>query len=147
MKLLRGNKELLPIEHPTIATIGNFDGFHLGHQKIIEYVIKQGKTNHLSSLLISFQPTAKEFFEGNKAPARIYPVRKKIELARSFGIDYFSCLRFNQSLASMPAVDFIKNILHDALKIKKIVIGDDFRFGHQRQGDINLLRQMGNTLK
>lgn len=146
MILLRGARQLTRIHQATVATIGNFDGFHLGHQKIIQYVMKETERLAAKSVLITFEPTAKEFFAGDNAPARIYPVRQKIELAVDFGFDYFACLHFNQSLTRMPAVDFVQKILHDSLQIKSLVVGDDFRFGYQRQGDIHLLRGMGTEL-
>ncbi len=146
MILLRGSNQLAKINQPTVATIGNFDGFHLGHQEIIDFVISQSVQQKAKSVLISFEPTPKEFFTGTKAPARIYPIRKKIELASEFGLDYFACLHFNKALANMSAVDFVHKILHDSLQVKTLVVGDDFKFGHRRSGDIHLLRSMGETL-
>jgi len=146
MILLRGSKELARINQPTVATIGNFDGFHLGHQEIINFVIKRSEQHKFSPVLISFEPSPKEFFCGSKGPARIYPLRKKIELARTFGFDYFACLHFNQMLAAMPAMDFVEKILHDSLNVKALIIGDDFKFGHHGSGNIDLLRSMGKTL-
>ncbi len=146
MRLLRGSNELANINQPTIATIGNFDGFHLGHQEIVNFVIGKSSETKAKSVLISFEPTPKEFFANTSAPARIYPIRKKIELAREFGFDYFACLHFNRALSNMSAVDFVQKILHDSLQIKTLVVGDDFKFGHQRCGDIELLRDMGTTL-
>ena len=97
-------------------------------------------------MLISFEPTPKEFFGGEHAPARIYPWRKKFELAREFGFDYFVCLKFKHTLSQLPAVDFVTQILHDSLQIKALIVGDDFKFGHKRSGDIQLLREMGKSL-
>jgi riboflavin kinase/FMN adenylyltransferase len=146
MILLRGSNQLARINQPTIATIGNFDGFHLGHQEIINFVLRKSVQQQAKSVLICFEPTPKEFFVGLEAPARIYPIRKKIELACNFGFDYFACLHFNEALASTPAVDFVQKILHDSLQVKTLIVGDDFKFGHQRSGDIHLLRSMGETL-
>lgn len=146
MRILRGSNQLTNLIHHTIATIGNFDGFHLGHQEVIRFVINKSKQGSLESVLISFEPTPKEFFAGANAPARIYPIRTKLELAHQFGFDYFAYLRFNQMFASMPAVDFVEKILHDSLQVKTLVVGDDFQFGYQREGDINLLRKMGVSL-
>ena len=146
MILLRGSKKLTRIKQPTVATIGNFDGFHLGHQEIFNFVITKSAQQKAKSVLICFEPTPKEFFCGSKGPARIYPIRKKIELARDFGYDYFACLHFNQLLATMPAVDFVQEILHDSLNIKTLVVGDDFKFGHHGNGNIDLLCNMGERL-
>ena len=146
MILLRGSNRLACINDTTVATIGNFDGFHLGHQEICRFVVDHAKQQQARSVLISFEPSPKEFFAGEHAPARIYPMRKKFELAREFGFDYFVCLNFKQSLSNLSAVDFVREILHDSLQIKTLVVGDDFKFGHKRSGDIHLLREMGETL-
>ena len=146
MKLIRGSIEISRIEHPTIATVGNFDGLHLGHQEIIRYVSQRAKSEGLESAIVSFEPTPKEYFSGEKAPARIYSLRDRFTITRSLGIHHFVCLRFNASLAKMQADDFVDKILVRTLNIKKLVVGDDFKFGHNRVGDIQLLRSMGPKL-
>lgn len=146
MKLIRGSTEISKIESPTIATVGNFDGLHLGHQEIIRYVSERAKSEGLESALVSFEPTPKEYFSGEKAPARIYSLRDRFTITRSLGIHHFVCLRFNASLANMQADDFVDKILARTLNIKILVVGDDFRFGHNRVGDIQLLRGMGPKL-
>ena len=146
MKLLRGYRHAEPLKRASVITIGNFDGFHLGHQKIIQRLVKQAQAEHLNAVLVSFQPSAGEFFARRQAPARIYGLREKIQLAGAFGLDYLVCLKFDESLASMTATDFIRNILYDVLHVKKLVTGSDFKFGCRRQGDIQLLRAMGGQL-
>ena len=146
MNLIRGSTSLRRIEHPTIATVGNFDGLHLGHQEIIRYITDQATAQNLESVLVSFEPTPKEYFMGDNAPARIYSLRDRIVISKELGIHHFVCLRFNGSLAELHASDFVKNILVEALNIKNLVIGDDFRFGNDRQGDIDLLQAMGPEL-
>lgn len=146
MNLIRGSTNITCIERPTIATVGNFDGLHLGHQEIIRYVTEQAQHNNLESVLVSFEPSPKEYFMGENAPARIYSLRDRFTITRTLGIHHFVCLRFNATLANLQASDFVKNILVDSLNIKKIVVGDDFRFGSDRQGNIRLLREIGPTL-
>ena len=143
MNLIRGSTHIRRIEKPTIATVGNFDGLHLGHQEIIRYLTRQADTENLDSVLVSFEPTPKEFFMGKNAPARIYSLRDRFEITKSLGVHHFVCLRFNSSLAKLHAADFVKTILVDALNIKSLVVGDDFRFGNDRLGDIELLQDMG----
>ena len=146
MKLTRGSNRLASLNQPTIVTVGNFDGIHVGHQEIIHYVIDQGKQYNLRSVILSFEPTPKEFFAGKNAPPRIYSLRDKYEIAKSLQIDHFVCLRFCKSLAKMPAKDFVNEILFEALNTRILVVGDDFRFGHNRLGDIELLKTMGESL-
>ena len=146
MNLIRGSTRIRRILNPTIATVGNFDGLHLGHQKIIRYVTDRATTENLESVLVSFEPTPKEYFMGENAPSRIYSLRDRFVITKSLGIQHFVCLRFNADLAKLHAGDFVKNILVDALNIKSLIVGDDFRFGNDRQGDIALLQNMGPDL-
>jgi riboflavin kinase/FMN adenylyltransferase len=146
MILLRGSQHFHKLQQATIATVGNFDGVHKGHQEIINYLVEQATQHQLRSVLICFEPTPKEFFSGENAPPRISTLRDKFEQTRGLGVDYFACLQFNQALSEMPAEDFVKHLLYEDLNIKQLIVGDDFRFGHQRQGNIGLLRQLGNDL-
>jgi len=129
-----------------VATIGNFDGVHLGHQVVINKIIQQGDVLNLPSMVIAFEPSAKEFFLGQNPPARLTNFREKFSLIDKFGIDQFICLNFNRELASMPAETFIKKILVDTLHIKHLTVGDNFRFGKDRKGDFELLQKFANTL-
>ena len=146
MNLIRGSTKIRRIENPTIATVGNFDGLHLGHQQIISYVTERATSENLESVLVSFEPTPKEYFMGANAPSRIYSLRDRFVITKLLGIHHFVCLRFNADLAKLHASDFVKNILVDSLNIKNLVIGDDFRFGNDRRGDIKLLQDMGPEL-
>ena len=130
----------------TVATIGNFDGVHLGHQFVINKIIQQSKELRLPSMVISFEPSAKEFFLANNAPARLTNFREKFSLLDNFGIDQFVCLKFNHELSSMPAETFIKSILVDKLHIKHLTVGDNFRFGKDRKGDLELLKKFAVKL-
>ncbi len=123
-----------------VATIGNFDGVHLGHQSVINKIIQQGVKKGLPSMVITFEPSAKEFFLGPKAPPRLTNFREKFSFISSLGIDQFVCLKFNRSLASMPAETFIEKILINTLHIKHLTVGDNFRFGKDRKGDFKLLK-------
>jgi len=123
-----------------VATIGNFDGVHLGHQVVIKKITQHAHTLNLPTMVITFEPSAKEFFLKQKSPARLTNFREKFSLINSFGIDQFVCLKFNYALASMPAESFIQKILVDTLHIKHLTVGDNFRFGKDRKGDFKLLQ-------
>ena len=146
MILLRGSQHFRKLQRATIATVGNFDGVHKGHQTIINYLVEQAKLHQLESVVICFEPTPKEVFAGENAPPRISTLRDKFEQIRLLGVDYLVCLQFNQALSAMPAQDFVKHLLYGDLNISQLIVGDDFRFGYKRQGDIGLLRQLGNQL-
>lgn len=139
MKLLRSWKQQTP---PCIATIGNFDGLHLGHQGIIQQV--QERAAHLGwlSTVISFEPLPAEYLR-QPPPTRILPLRDKLIYLQTLAIDQFACLAFNSALATMEPEDFIQEILLAGLQVRALVVGDDFRFGRKRRGDYQMLQALG----
>ena len=142
MKLIRG---LINLQHQAdscVATIGNFDGVHVGHQAIVERVIAQAKQLGLPSCVLLFEPHPKEYFMGESCPSRLTCFREKYNELRSLGIDKLVVLQFNQSLRNMEAIAFVQDILIERLQVKHLVVGDDFHFGHQRKGNFQLLEQM-----
>jgi len=143
MKLIRGlNSSKTKADEACVATIGNFDGLHLGHQKIITKLKDKALELNLPSTVISFEPLPAEYFMPNP-PARIYPMRDKIRLLNSLGVDQYVCLSFNESFANMEPETFVDEILLDKLGVQYLAVGDDFRFGHKRKGDFKLLKTMG----
>jgi riboflavin kinase/FMN adenylyltransferase len=143
MQFIRGIYNL-PKDYPgCVATIGNFDGIHLGHQAVIGQLAEEAADLGLPSLLITFEPQPMEFFLPSRSPARLTRLREKLQALRRFSVDQVLCLSFNKALAQMPAEAFIKQILFDALKIKYLVVGDDFRFGKDRVGDFAMLQKAG----
>lgn len=129
-----------------VATIGNFDGVHRGHQTVLKKLLSRSQALGLPSMVIAFEPSAKEFFLGSQAPARLTNFREKFSLLQDFGIDRFVCLSFNRTLANMPPETFVRNVLVSGLNIKHLTVGDDFRFGKDRKGDYPMLTRMGNEL-
>ncbi len=145
MQLIRGYKNQAKQTDDCVATIGNFDGVHLGHQKIIHRVTDLAKQMGKASAVILFEPHPKEFFLKHKSPPRISSLRQKYLALKKLGVDKLLVLRFDQHLASMAAEDFIQKILIDSMAVKHLVVGDDFRFGYQRQGDYELLNRYSKT--
>lgn len=142
MELIRG---LINLQHqPTkcVATIGNFDGVHVGHRAIVEKLITQAQKLALPSCVLLFEPHPKEFFMLDAAPARLTCFSEKYQQLKQLGVDKLLVLQFNQSLREMEALDFINNILIKKLQVEHLVVGDDFHFGHRRQGNYQLLEQM-----
>ena len=152
MYLIRGiqNIDLFLSKHEDvdlIATIGNFDGLHLGHQHIIQNMQKDAETNDWQKLVIFTEPHAREFFAESlgtdeEKPPRIFPWSQKVKRLKELGVEYAFFLNFNNQLRKMTPEDFINNVL-SRLSIKKLVIGDDFRFGANRAGDFSFLKQWG----
>ena len=143
MQLIRGLINLNHQADSCVATIGNFDGVHLGHQAIIKKVIQQAKRSNHQSCVILFEPHPKEFFMGDRCPARITNFTEKYLQLSALGVDKLLVLKFNTALCEMRATDFIQQVLIEQLKIKHLVVGDDFQFGYKRQGNYQLLKECG----
>ena len=153
MYLIRGQKNisLFKKRYPNTymsATIGNFDGLHLGHQAILNNLKEEAKNLGTSTLVFFTEPHAAEYFSAKgisntESPPRLCPWREKFRLLNDYGIDYACFLKFNSSLKSMTPEDFIKDILEE-MNLKSLIVGDDFRFGAERVGDFNLLKEWGN---
>lgn len=144
MELIRSQHNLRPRHRGCVATIGNFDGVHLGHQAILAQLAEQAARLRLPRLVITFEPQPQEFFAGPKAPpARLMRLREKLLALDGLGIERVLCLEFDHRLAAMPAERFIEDLLIERLGIRYLVIGDDFRFGHRRTGDFAMLVQAG----
>lgn len=130
-----------------IATIGNFDGLHLGHQHIIEKMKKDALKNKWQTLVIFTEPHAKEFFAEalgteEEKPPRLFHWSEKVRRLEELSVDFSFFLNFNNQLRNMTPEAFINTVL-SRLSIKKMVIGDDFRFGANREGDFNFLKDWG----
>ncbi len=153
MYLIRGqrNISLFKKRYPNTymsATIGNFDGLHLGHQAILNNLKEEAKSIGTSTLVFFTEPHAAEYFSAKgisntESPPRLCPWREKFRLLNDYGIDYACFLKFNSSLKSMTPENFIKDILEE-MNLKSLIVGDDFRFGAERVGDFNLLKEWGN---
>ena len=139
MKLIYGLQNLKPYLNSAI-TIGNFDGVHLGHQKIILRLIEKSKKIGAPSVLISFSPTPQSFF--NHKQASLSSFKEKHALLSALGLDVHLIIRFNQDFSQLEAQDFVQEILLNKLGMKYCLIGDDFRFGKGRQGDFSLLQTL-----
>ena len=145
MEVIRDTHNILQQHQGCVATIGNFDGLHIGHQHIIAQLKQHAERLSASSMVILFEPQAREFFMADKAPPRLMRLRDKLQGLQALGVDRVLCLRFNEHLAKLPAQAFIEALLIKQLAIKHLVIGDDFRFGYQRVGDFALLQQAAQT--
>ncbi|NRB55737.1 MAG: bifunctional riboflavin kinase/FAD synthetase [Salinicola sp.] len=126
-----------------VATIGNFDGVHLGHQAILEQLQALSRSRALPVTVVIFEPQPREYFAGDQAPPRLTRLRDKVALLKAHGADRILCLPFNDALRSLTARQFIERVLIDGLQVKHLVVGDDFRFGCDRAGDFTLLQAVG----
>ena len=133
---------------PCALTIGNFDGVHLGHQAILDRVRQVAQGRDLVPTVMTFEPHPREYFatlnrRPELAPTRISGLRDKLAALACAGIEQVVVEHFNARLAEMSANAFIEDLLVHGLQTRWLLVGEDFRFGHKRSGDIELLREAG----
>lgn len=143
MRLIRGLHNLDPALRGCAATIGNFDGVHLGHQAVLGQLAERAAELCLPTTVILFEPQPQEYFTPDQAPPRLTRFREKLVALRRFSVDRVLCLRFDRRLAELSAEEFIRRVLVDGLGVRYLVVGDDFRFGKGRAGDFDSLVQAG----
>lgn len=143
MQVIRGLHNIRDHHAGCVATIGNFDGVHLGHQKVLSNLIATARQLNYPSVVITFEPLPHEYFLKEKSPSRLLRFREKLNLFKQYGVDRVLCLRFNDSLANVEAQDFVRGVLIKKCGIRHLIVGDDFRFGKKRAGDFQLLQKMG----
>jgi riboflavin kinase/FMN adenylyltransferase len=133
------------LQQGCVATIGKFDGVHLGHQLILDQLKEKAVEFNLPSLVILLEPHPEEFFS-DTPPARLTILEEKLELLESFAIDFVFQLKFDQAMSELSAEDYIKEILVDGLGVASFIVGNDFRFGHKRAGDFSMLQKASEQL-
>ncbi|MCK5648001.1 MAG: bifunctional riboflavin kinase/FAD synthetase [Gammaproteobacteria bacterium] len=143
MEIIRGLHNLSRQENGCVATIGNFDGVHSGHQYILAQLSEKAQAAQLPAIVITFEPQPQEFFAPQISPARLTRFRDKAEVIADCGIDKLLVIHFNQSFCQLSADDFVQQILVDKLGVKYLQVGDDFQFGKDRGGNFNTLLESG----
>lgn len=143
MQLYRG----LPAsaDQPVALTIGNFDGVHRGHQAMLVRLCEAAGDLRLPSAVMTFEPHPREYFAPDAAPPRLSTTRTKLELFRAFGVSRVYLARFDATLAGLAAGAFVDDVLVSRLGIRWVLVGDDFRFGRGRAGDLSTLRAHATT--
>lgn len=143
MEVIRGMHNLRPRHRGCVATIGNFDGVHRGHRMILHRLRALAAEAGVPATLVTFEPQPREFFEGREVPARLTRLREKLCLLREAGLERVLLLPFNERLAALSAQAVVDDILVSGLGIRRLLVGDDFRFGRGREGDFALLARAG----
>ena len=143
MQLVRGIHNIQPEDHGCVLTIGNFDGVHKGHQRVISALVAKAKALNCVAAVLVFEPQPKELFAPDKAPARLCRLRDKYALLAELGVQRLICVNFTRKFASQSAEKFIENLLVEKLGIKHLIVGDDFHFGKNRRGDFTMLTEAG----
>jgi riboflavin kinase / FMN adenylyltransferase len=126
-----------------VATIGVFDGVHLGHQELINRAVALGGERGVPSVLLTFDPHPSEVVRPGSHPAQLTTLRRKAELVERLGIDVFCVLPFTHELSKVPADEFVHEVLVDQLHVAAVVVGQNFTFGHGALGNVELLIQLG----
>lgn len=148
MQLIRGIHNLgnqPELKNGCVLAIGNFDGVHLGHQQILSRLLEKSSELKVPSVVMLFEPQPREFFSKINSefipPARLMRLRDKLNDLQKLGIDFVLCIRFNRDFAQLSPELFIQKLLVEKLRIHYLSVGDDFRFGAQRQGDFETLKR------
>lgn len=126
-----------------VASIGNFDGVHLGHQTLVRRLAEEGHRLGLPVAIVLFEPQPREFFEKDQSPPRLMRLSEKLARLADLPVDWVLLLRFDAQLANLAPEDFVRRILAERLHVRHLIVGDDFRFGRGRSGDHELLCRLG----
>jgi riboflavin kinase/FMN adenylyltransferase len=143
LELVRGLHNLRERHRGSVVTIGNYDGVHRGHQHMLSAVREHAARLGLPATVITFEPTPREFFEGEAAPSRLMRLREKMEALPLYGVDRVVVLRFDRRMQGMPAQEFVERLLVQGLGVRHMVVGHDFHFARRREGTIATLREAG----
>ena len=143
MKLIRETCELREPLRSAVTTIGNFDGVHLGHQKLLRRVAERASSAGAVAITLTFDPHPAQVLAPSRVPTLLTPLPEKVRLIESTGIDLLWVRPFTEELSRMPPRDFVYEVLIRELRAVAIVVGPNFRFGHRQGGDISLLIQLG----
>ncbi len=145
MKLIRGLHNFTTPLAGCVATIGNFDGLHLGHQALLAQLKQKAKSMGLPSVVVIFEPQPREMFHPDKVPARLTRMREKLLVLQELDVDYVLCILFTKGFSAMTAAQFETEVLVKQLGLKYLLVGEDFRYGQKRTGDVNSLQQSAQT--
>ena len=149
MRLVRHLSDLPAgaLANGSVVTIGAYDGVHLGHQQLLGRVIREARRSKRPSVVMSFEPTPKEFFAAESPPARLMRFREKFDALADHGVEIFFCPRFGPAMRGIRADAFIRQILVHGLNARHVVVGDDFRFASRREGTIAHLARASRALQ
>lgn len=145
MELVRGLYNLRERHRGSVVTLGNYDGVHRGHQHMLAVVRERARSLGLPATVITLEPTPREFFEGAAAPPRLMRLREKIDALAVYGVDRLVVMRFDERLRNISAAEVIDRLFVGGLGMRHIVVGHDFHFARNREGDVETLREAGRV--
>jgi len=144
MEIIRGLHNVRPRHAGCVATIGTFDGVHYGHQMLLAHLTAKSQELGAPSVLVTFEPQPREYFQRTPVPARLTRFREKIHLLKDTGVDRVLCIPFNERTRLISAQEVIERFLVQMLGVRYLVVGDDFQFGKDREGDYTMLKEAGD---
>jgi len=124
---------------PSVASIGNFDGVHLGHRQILAAVVAQARSLNARAVAVTFDPHPEQFLRPDQAPRLLTPIAERVHLLAQAGMDAVVAMPFNEALATLPAREFVRDILAEALGVRGLHEGGNFRFGQQAEAGVSEL--------
>jgi riboflavin kinase/FMN adenylyltransferase len=147
MEIIHGIEHLARTFINPVITLGNFDGVHLGHQKIFERVKEEASRIRGEPIVITFEPHPLKVLSSKHYPALLTPFREKMMLIEESGIETVLCIEFSLAFSRITPFSFIKNILVEKVKARKVIVGYNYHFGKQKRGDVQILKNAGKLLK
>ena len=141
MKILYDARHF-PSSQRSSVTIGNFDGLHLGHRRILEDLVRTAQASGTASVVMTFSPHPLQILHPGKAPKLIVPADDKIARIESLGVDYLLLVKFDEELSRLSGESFIREILVGSLRVQHLFVGHNFVFGHKRSGNVALLESL-----
>lgn len=143
MRVISDLRELGHPLAPSVVTIGNFDGVHLAHQKLLKRVVEVARAQSLSATAITFEPHPIKILSPDHAPKLLTPLRRKVELIEKTGIALLVVLPFTRELARQSPLEFVRQVLVNPLRASSVHVGPNFRFGYRQSGDTEILEELG----
>ncbi len=143
MEVIHGTHNIKPRHRGNVVTLGNFDGVHRGHKALLQELSAKAGELGVPSLLVTFEPQPREFFAGSEVPPRLTRLREKVVLLERAGLDRLLLLPFNERTAQTPAEWITRDLFHELLGARYVMVGDDFRFGKNREGDFTFIQTEG----
>lgn len=143
MTIIKSLDEVINVEN-TVVTIGNFDGIHKGHIKLIKEAVKEAKTKNYKSVVFTFENHPMRYFRADSIK-HIITNEEKVKIFENLGVDIVFMIPFDEYMTKISATDFVKTILHEKLKCKMVIVGHDFTFARNKEGNANLLESLGKN--
>lgn len=146
MQVIQDALKSADLPYGVIATIGNYDGIHRGQQAVISRVVERAREEDVPAVVISFEPHPLSVLRPESAPVLLTPGEQRHKYFAQLGVDVLLLIRFNQDFARTSAEDFVANFLHQQMALQEIYVGEGFAFGNEREGNMEMLREMGEKL-